>query len=195
MSVDQAGQEKFHALGPIYYREADGALLVYDVMNPESLQKVRDWVKELNKMLGKDNIRLAIIGNKVDLLPLVEQKSPQNNALIQEAIQFTNELQNAKHYVTSAKLNSGISEMFISLSKRMVEQANRLLANRDNRSSLVRSRISKTLLVTDDRSATRATSNNDDVYVGDQYGRPIKGININSRENESRNESNCGCWR
>lgn len=146
-------------------------------------------------MLGKDNIRLAIIGNKVDLLPLVEQKSPQNNALIQEAIQFTNELQNAKHYVTSAKLNSGISEMFISLSKRMVEQANRLLANRDNRSSLVRSRISKTLLVTDDRSATRATSNNDDVYVGDQYGRPIKGININSRENESRNESNCGCWR
>lgn len=137
-------------------------------------------------MLGKDNIKLAIIGNKVDLLPLVEQKSLQNNALIQEAIQFTNELQNAKHYVTSAKLNSGISEMFISLSKRMVEQANRHLANRDNRSSIVRSRFLKTLLVTDDRS----TSGN-----GDECGRKIRGINMNLRENESRDGSNCGCWR
>lgn len=178
-------------MGPIYYREADGALLVYDVMNPESLQKVRDWVKELNKMLGKDNIKLAIIGNKVDLLPLVEQKSPQNNALIQEAIQFTNELQNAKHYITSAKLNQGISEMFISLSKRMVEQANRHLANRDNRSSLVRSRILKTLTVTDDRSA----NSNGDVDFGDQHRRTIKGININSREDGLRDNSNCGCWR
>lgn len=160
-------------------------------MNPESLQKVRDWVKELNKMLGKDNIQLAIIGNKVDLLPLVEQKSLQNNSLIQEAIQFTNELQNAKHYITSAKLNQGISEMFINLSKRMVGQANRHLANRGNRSSLVRSRILKTLMVTDDRS----TNNNGDVDVGDQHRRTIKGININSREDESRDNSNCGCWR
>jgi small GTP-binding protein len=28
---DTAGQEKFHALGPIYYRDSHGALLIYDI--------------------------------------------------------------------------------------------------------------------------------------------------------------------
>lgn len=28
---DTAGQEKFHALGPIYYRDSQGALLIYDI--------------------------------------------------------------------------------------------------------------------------------------------------------------------
>lgn len=102
---------------------------MYDVTNPESLKKVRDWVKELNKMLGTNNIRLAVIGNKIDLLTLGEQKCPQNNPLIEEAMQFTNELTNARHYLTSAKLNQGISELFNSLSKRMVSQAKRLSAS------------------------------------------------------------------
>lgn len=41
----QAGQERFHALGPIYYRDANGALLVYDITDRESFTKVRHWVK------------------------------------------------------------------------------------------------------------------------------------------------------
>ena len=63
---DTAGQERFHALGPIYYRDADGAVLVYDVTEADSFQKVKNWVKELRRMLG-DDICLAIAGNKTDL--------------------------------------------------------------------------------------------------------------------------------
>merc|ERR1711998_327528 len=63
---DTAGQERFHALGPIYYRDADGALLVFDVTDGESFEKVKMWVKELRKMVGKD-ICITIAGNKVDL--------------------------------------------------------------------------------------------------------------------------------
>ena len=63
---DTAGQERFHALGPIYYRDADGALLVYDVTDQDSFAKVKNWVKELRKMLGKEII-LCIAGNKIDL--------------------------------------------------------------------------------------------------------------------------------
>ena len=63
---DTAGQERFHALGPIYYRDANGAILVYDITDQDSFGKVKNWVKELRKMLGTD-INLAIAGNKIDL--------------------------------------------------------------------------------------------------------------------------------
>lgn len=62
---DTAGQEKFHALGPIYYRSSNGAVLVYDITDEDSFQKVKSWVKELRKMLGND-ISLVIVGNKTD---------------------------------------------------------------------------------------------------------------------------------
>lgn len=63
---DTAGQERFHALGPIYYRGSNGAILVYDITDEDSFQKVKNWVKELRKMLGAE-ICLVIAGNKTDL--------------------------------------------------------------------------------------------------------------------------------
>lgn len=167
-------------------------MLVYDVTSQDSLQKVRDWVKELNKMLGVDNIKLAIIGNKMDLLPTNEQKCPQNNPLVREALQLTNELSNAKHYLTSAKLNQGIGEMFISLAKRMIEQTKRQLDNaRDNRPTSVTSRILKTLSVTDDRNS------DDDEFLdrGSNLQRRVSRININNSSTNKRDQSSCQCWR
>lgn len=41
LSQDTAGQERFHALGPIYYRDSNGAILVYDVTDEDSFQKVK----------------------------------------------------------------------------------------------------------------------------------------------------------
>ena len=37
---DTAGQERFHALGPIYYRDSNGAVLVYDITDEDSFVKV-----------------------------------------------------------------------------------------------------------------------------------------------------------
>lgn len=141
---DTAGQERFHALGPIYYRDSNGALLVYDVTDPDSLSKVKTWVKELKKMLGS-TVCLAIVGNKADLLPVVEQKNPTLNPLVKEAIQYAESVSqsmgnqqlpqpassqpsssssfspSAVHYLTSAKSNQGIDETFLDLTRRMVK--------------------------------------------------------------------------
>lgn len=38
---DTAGQEKYHALGPIYYRGSNGAFLVYDITDIDSFERVR----------------------------------------------------------------------------------------------------------------------------------------------------------
>lgn len=111
---DTAGQERFHALGPIYYRDSNGALLVYDITDEDSFAKVKNWVKELRKMLGND-ICLCIVGNKIDL-------DRDRHVTVAEAEQYAASV-GAKHYHTSAKLNKGIEELFLDLSKSMIEKA------------------------------------------------------------------------
>lgn len=111
---DTAGQERFHALGPIYYRDSNGAILVYDVTDEDSFQKVKNWVKELRKMLGNE-ICLCIVGNKIDL-------EKERHVSIQEAESYAESV-GAKHYHTSAKQNKGIEELFLDLCKRMIETA------------------------------------------------------------------------
>ncbi|XP_071488149.1 ras-related protein Rab-21-like [Diadema antillarum] len=109
---DTAGQERFHALGPIYYRDSNGAILVYDITDEDSFTKVKNWVRELKKMLGND-IALCIAGNKIDL-------EKQRNVSVADAEAYAASV-GAKHFHTSAKLNKGIEEMFLDLSKRMLE--------------------------------------------------------------------------
>ncbi|XP_077565721.1 ras-related protein Rab-21 [Stigmatopora nigra] len=111
---DTAGQERFHALGPIYYRDSNGAVLMYDITDQDSFQKVKNWVKELRKMLGND-ICLCIVGNKIDL-------DKDRNVSNEEAESYAESV-GAKHYQTSAKLNKGIEELFLDLCKRMMEAA------------------------------------------------------------------------
>lgn len=137
-------------------------------------------------MLGKDNIRLAIIGNKIDLLTLMEQKSPQNNPIVREALQFTSELTNAKHYLTSAKLDQGIGDAFISLSKRMIEQAKKQTALRDDKSSS-RSRKLRTISVAEEQK------NDDYDYRYSEGGmRSSRGVDLNA---SSQKASSCQCWK
>ncbi|XP_033323046.1 RAS oncogene family member Rab21 [Megalopta genalis] len=111
---DTAGQEKFHALGPIYYRMSNGAILVYDITDEDTFQKVKNWVKELKKMLGSE-ISLAIAGNKMDL-------EKDRSVAIEEAEEYAKQV-GAMHFHTSAKLNQNIKEMFLELTRRMIQHA------------------------------------------------------------------------
>ena len=110
---DTAGQERFHALGPIYYRDADGALLVYDITDEQSFAKVKNWVRELRKIVGND-IGITIAGNKIDL---------EKNRHVKEkdAIQYAESV-GASHYHTSAKLNKGLDDAFVELASKMMKK-------------------------------------------------------------------------
>ncbi|XP_076331967.1 ras-related protein Rab-21-like [Tachypleus tridentatus] len=120
---DTAGQERFHALGPIYYRDSNGAVLVYDITDEDSFQKVKMWVKELRKMLGSD-VCLCIAGNKTDL--------EKDRAVSLEEANVYSASVGAKHFLTSAKLNRGIEELFVDLTKRMIEVAESTDEHRTN---------------------------------------------------------------
>jgi len=76
---DTAGQERFHSLAPMYYRNAQAAVVVYDVTKASSLEKAKSWVKELQRQ-ANPNIVIALAGNKVDLVTSSSTSSPADGA-------------------------------------------------------------------------------------------------------------------
>ena len=54
------------ALNPVYYRDAQGAMIVYDITDPDSFKKVEYWMKQL-KLYLPVNTPIVIAGNKCDL--------------------------------------------------------------------------------------------------------------------------------
>jgi Ras-related protein Rab-5C len=45
---DTAGQERYHALTPMYYRNANAAIVVFDVSNSSSFERAQKWLVTIN---------------------------------------------------------------------------------------------------------------------------------------------------
>eukprot|EP00347_Sterkiella_histriomuscorum_P005301 403357125 len=63
---DTAGQERYRAITNAYYRNAVGALMVYDISKPNSFENIQKWMQELRDH-ADSNIAITLIGNKSDL--------------------------------------------------------------------------------------------------------------------------------
>lgn len=63
---DTAGQESFRSITRSYYRDAAGALLVYDITRRESFHHLSRWLEEAQQN-GNPNMTIMLIGNKSDL--------------------------------------------------------------------------------------------------------------------------------
>ena len=68
---DTAGQERYKSITSIYYKGAKGALIVYDITSKSSFDNIDKWLCEIRDKTSKD-IKLMIIGNKIDLKELRE---------------------------------------------------------------------------------------------------------------------------
>ncbi|OHS97965.1 Vacuolar protein sorting-associated protein 21 [Tritrichomonas foetus] len=98
---DTAGQERFRSLAPMYYRDAQIAILVYAVNDPESLPTLKYWADRLSDLQRQPGI--IVVGNKIDLEDRVVD--------IYEAEEFANSI-NAYCMECSAKNGNGINELF-----------------------------------------------------------------------------------
>ena len=63
---DTAGQDAFKSITRSYYRNAAGALVVYDITSRASFINVQKWLEEA-KANGNREMVLALVGNKSDL--------------------------------------------------------------------------------------------------------------------------------
>lgn len=65
---DTGGEEKFKSLAPVYYRNSNCAVIVYDVTKSESFENVSKWYDLYKDKTGNaPNNKVIIIGNKIDL--------------------------------------------------------------------------------------------------------------------------------
>ena len=60
---DTAGQERFRSMTKVYFRNAPGAIVVYDISNPGSFQNVTHWVSEIRQHARSDAV-ILLVGNK-----------------------------------------------------------------------------------------------------------------------------------
>jgi Ras-related protein Rab-5C len=135
---DTAGQERFASLAPMYYRNAQSALVVYDLTKPTSLIKAKHWVAELQRQ-ASPGIVIALVGNKLDL---TNESGSSSNALGDEsegdAAQGENDdgdarkvsTAEAKSYAeeegllffeTSAKNGTNVTEVFTAIANAIPE--------------------------------------------------------------------------
>ena len=100
---DTAGQEKFKSLIPMYIRDANIILVVYDITNKDSFLHTEHWVNETKDLKREDAI-FVLVGNKTDL----EEKRAVSN---KEGEDFAAEKGFLFHEV-SAKTGEEIQELF-----------------------------------------------------------------------------------
>jgi small GTP-binding protein len=105
---DTAGQEKFRALGPLYYRGAVVAVVVYDVTNRASFDSVEPWIEGFTAVAGSESA-IVVVGNKTDLEDArdVSQKEGRDWA-IERGLRF---------FETSAKTGANVKELFEALAE------------------------------------------------------------------------------
>jgi small GTP-binding protein len=63
---DTAGQERFRSISKSYFRNAVGAILVYDITSMASFDELTDWLNDLQS-LCLPNAYILFVGNKADL--------------------------------------------------------------------------------------------------------------------------------
>ena len=64
---DTFREEKFHDLYTSYYRHADCAIIVYDIADRKSFDRIKHWFDQCINQFCGSRISVAIVGNKTDL--------------------------------------------------------------------------------------------------------------------------------
>jgi small GTP-binding protein len=63
---DTAGQERFRAISKAYFRNAVGAILVFDISNSRTFEELGEWLTDF-QTLASPNAYAILVANKVDL--------------------------------------------------------------------------------------------------------------------------------
>ena len=98
---DTAGQETYQSITAPYFRSCNGVLLVFDLTDTESFNKLNYWLDMIHENTKEKPI-IFLIGNKVDI--------GHQNVSSDEIESFCSKNQ-IKFYKTSALTGEGVDEV------------------------------------------------------------------------------------
>ncbi|KAL1712818.1 ras family-domain-containing protein [Schizophyllum commune] len=113
VTLDDGTTVKFEiwcSLAPMYYRNANCAVVVYDITQSTSLEKARTWIRELQRQ-ADPSIVIALCGNKADLAA--------RRQVTQEEAQKYAEEEGLMWGETSAKTGEGVADIFTAIAKKL----------------------------------------------------------------------------
>lgn len=111
---DTAGQERFRAVAPMYYRNANAAILVFDLSQHRSFAELKSWIQELHRNVQEPMI-LTLVGNKLDLAAIRAVSRD-------EAYLFAASI-GASYFETSAEKDQGLEQVFVSTALGLIRLA------------------------------------------------------------------------
>eukprot|EP01120_Amphizonella_sp_Union-15-10_P009542 TRINITY_DN363_c0_g1_i1.p1 TRINITY_DN363_c0_g1~~TRINITY_DN363_c0_g1_i1.p1 ORF type:complete len:222 (+),score=37.29 TRINITY_DN363_c0_g1_i1:108-773(+) len=124
---DIAGQERFGSMTRVYYREAMGALIVFDVTRYNTFESVKTWKQDIDTKLtipGTDiKIPVLLVANKKDLLKSGSVKTEG----IYDLDEFVKNQDFKAWYETSAKKNENVDDVI----KRIVKEILKIVESSD----------------------------------------------------------------
>ena len=107
---DTAGQERYRALTKMFYKDANAAVLVFDITRKDSFDELKSYWAQQIKESSPPNIILAVAANKSDLIDKEVVKEEESRA-------FADEL-GAIYVSTTAKTVETINDLFIQIAKK-----------------------------------------------------------------------------
>ncbi len=117
---DTTNEEKLGKITKNYYRDSHGAIVVFDLTNKVSFNKVKYWLKEINSNSPRDVV-VCLLGNKADLT--VDRNVPYEDA---KEIAGDN-----LYYEVSSKTGNNVSLAFEQITYEIIEKQNEEADNPD----------------------------------------------------------------
>ncbi|KAJ3637138.1 hypothetical protein MTP99_000621 [Tenebrio molitor] len=108
---DTAGQERFKAMAPMFYRNANAALIVFDITSVQTFESMQGWVLELKKNVDNPMV-LCVVGNKIDL-------AKNRQVSRDEAIQYARSI-GATYHECSAMQDQGVELVFDDVARGLI---------------------------------------------------------------------------
>ena len=107
---DTAGQERYRSLTKMFYKDANAAVLVYDITRKDSFEEIQNYWSNQIKECSPPSIILAVVGNKSDLI--------EHEAVDEEEARNFAESLGAIFVYTTAKQIEPINDLFIQIAKK-----------------------------------------------------------------------------